>query len=159
MAFLIAPSFLSPLHFNLHKCLLRTDGSPKYPVSRAAHLASDPPERRVSPSRPAQLNVFKSLAFAGFARARKRKGERRGRPLSPAAGSGHPPSVQGVWAPQTLLWAHVCSYVYACMYTRRYVSARMSVYVCVCMCVRVLVCGSEGEAEVPGEMEVWPAVP
>lgn len=96
LAFLITPSSLSPLHFNLHKRLLRTDGSPKYLVSRATHLASDPAQMQMSPSRPAQFSVLKNLAFATFARARERRGERLGRPLSPTAGSVHPWSMQGV---------------------------------------------------------------
>ena len=40
--FLVAPSFLSALHLNLHKCLLGTDGSHEYLISRAIHLATDP---------------------------------------------------------------------------------------------------------------------
>lgn len=40
--FLRAPSFLSALHLSLHKCLLGTDGSHEYLISRAIHLATDP---------------------------------------------------------------------------------------------------------------------
>ena len=54
-----------------------------------------------------------------------------------------------------------CLCVRACMYIRGYVCVHMPVCVCVCVPVPVcvLVCGSERAVEIPGEMEVWPAIP